>query len=46
MPNTVLCSNFAKERRIWTYFVYNYILVFPGLLRALTSLFLFSVSWN
>jgi len=40
----VLC-NFTKERRIyehvWTYFVYNYILVSPGLLRASTSLFFF-----
>jgi len=43
----VLCSNFTKERKlyehVWTYFVYNYILVSLRLLRTLTSLFLFSV---
>jgi len=49
MPSTVLCSNFTKERRlyewtyVWTCFVYNYILVSSGLLRASTSLFLFSI---
>jgi len=45
MLNIVLCSNFTKERRIyehvWTYFVYNYMLVSPE--HALTSLFLFLV---
>jgi len=43
----VLCSHFTKERRlyehVWTYFVYNYILVSPGLLHASSFLFLFSI---
>jgi len=37
--------NFTEERiykHVWTYFVYNYILVSPKLQRAATSLFLFS----
>jgi len=30
-------------KNVWTYFVYNYILASPRLLRIATSLFLFSI---